>query len=122
MRARAALDELTVNFEVKELAELDRWLRAQDAMWRFDIVLALGVAHKLDYPGAGIRLAADMAKDLVLLRMKGGAHDGVLRSKFKKNNTCDVNEIMPAAGFRLEKIVPGPAARGEDVHYWRRIP
>lgn len=124
MYARSDADEGTIKFEVKELSELILEARASGRFPRYDIVLALGVAHKLFEPGTLIEFAADSAKDLVLLRMKGGAHDGVLRSKFKKRGVrgeCDVNEIMPRKGFRLEKIVQGPPTRGEDVHYWRRI-
>lgn len=83
---------------------------------RFDIVLALGVAHKLLEPAMGIRYAAAHAGDLILVRMTRYA-DRVLKSKFNSNE-CDVGEELSTFGFALECVEPGP--RQETVHYFRR--
>lgn len=87
---------------------------------RFDIVLALGVCHKLHDPEVGIRFAARSANERVLVRMhaRSEAKDGLLRSKFAKQNVCNTVEIMTAEGFEREKVLAGP--REETVWYWRR--
>lgn len=84
---------------------------------QWDIVLALAIVHKLDDPAAAVRLVADSAKSLAVIRMpwhaKGttvvGKHSGV---------ECDVAKIMRAKRFRLEREEQGPP--DELVHYWRR--
>lgn len=83
---------------------------------RFDIVLALGVAHKLREPRVGIAYAAQSSDDLVLVRMTRYA-DAVLTSKFT-GVTCDVRTEMYAQGFWLQFVEPGP--RQETVHYYRK--
>lgn len=87
---------------------------------RYDIVLALGVIHKLHSPEAGLRFAAAACAGLLLLRSGRGAVDGVIRSKHRKNATCDAPAMLGQLGFRLEKEVAGPPERLEDVQYWRR--
>jgi predicted RNA methylase len=84
----------------------------------FDIVLALGVAHKLKHPEIGIRYAATASHDLVLVRMSRQTENGILCSKHWKTNCCNVRDEMKAAGFVLESIEPGP--REETVHYYRK--
>lgn len=86
----------------------------------YDIVLSLGVCHKLHEPGDGIRYSARSARELCLIRMcaSGEAKDGILRSKHRRDNSCDVFAIMQAEGFVLQKIVHGP--REETVLYYRR--
>lgn len=87
----------------------------------FDIVLSLGVCHKLKEPAVGIRYSARMARDLLLVRLsrQGESAQGILRSKHYPEATCNVNEIVAAEGFRLERTLPGP--RGEEiVQHWRR--
>ena len=85
-----------------------------------DIVLALGVAHKLQFPEVGIRFAARSSRGLVLLRSGRGATNGVIRSKYH-GNTCDSHAIMRAEGFEIERLVDGPPKRREEVvEYWRR--
>lgn len=93
---------------------------AADTVRAFDIVLCLGVAHKMRHPGELVRYAARACWGLVLVRMcaRGEAKDGVLRSKHFSMNTCNVHEIMAEEGFRLEQVLPGP--REETVHWWRR--
>lgn len=101
-----------VSFEQQDLNEPKPLRRT------YDIVLALGVAHKLAEPVIGIRYAAAQSTELVLVRMSRHTADGLLTSKFKPYNVCNVNEEMDAAGFELEGIEAGP--RSETVHYYRR--
>lgn len=85
---------------------------------QYDIVLALGVAHKLTEPVVGIQYAAASSRDLVVIRMSKGTVHGILRSKRYKG-VCDVNAEMGKAGFTLERVTDGP--REEPVHYYRRV-
>lgn len=86
----------------------------------YDIVLALGVAHKLHKPEIGIRYAASASRDLVLVRMTRGSRDGLMCSKHIPTNCCNVTTEMSLAGFTLECVEPGP--RKETVHYYRKKP
>lgn len=106
-----------------EQANLNEWIPPQlqnGAAEQYDIVLALAIAHKLRYPGAGIRFAARACRELCLIRMPAHeeAQRGILRSKHWRTNTCNVHQIMSQEGFCLEQTLPGP--RGEPVHWWRR--
>lgn len=85
-----------------------------------DIVLALGVNHKLRFPEMGIRFAARSSRDLVLLRSGRGAVNGVIYGKYSRI-PCDSHAVMRQEGFELEKVLDGPPARAEEkVEYWRR--
>lgn len=86
----------------------------------YDVVLALGVTHKLAQPGDAVRFAAWFCADLLLLRCKRGVKDGIIRSKHRPDNWCDAFEILGAEGFTLERTERGPRQRDEDVQYWRR--
>lgn len=98
---------------------------------RYDIVLCLGIAHKLKDPGICIRFAADCCNDLLLLRSGRAADEnGVITSKFVSDGepgqpairkTCDAPVILKSRGFNLERIVQGPAPHSELVYYWRRV-
>ncbi len=86
-----------------------------------DIVLALGIIHKLDDPNVPMAFAADCAKELLCFRAPAkvtpeGA-DYLVKSKFK-DNVCNVPKLMREKGFADEGTVPG--VRGEGVQYWRR--
>lgn len=89
---------------------------------RFEIVLALGIIHKLDDPGLLMRWAAYSAKELLCFRApakktEAPSGDYLIKSKFT-NTTCNVPETMRAAGFVDEGTHNG--VRGEAVQYWRR--
>lgn len=84
-----------------------------------DIVLALGVVHKLRYPEIGVRFAAVCCRDLLLIRSGRGATKGIIRSKHH-GNICDSHATLKGEGFVLERTVRGPEDRAEDVEYWRR--
>lgn len=101
-----------ITFEQQDLNEPKTLRRT------YDIVLALGVAHKLTEPVLGIRYAAAHAKSLVLVRMSRHNADGLMTSKFLPHNICNVITEMDAAKFTLERIEAGP--RAETVHYYRR--
>lgn len=87
---------------------------------KFDIVLSLGVCHKLKFPDMGVRYSARAANDLVVFGFSAREEfaSGVMRSKHYPENTCNVYEIMEECGFKLEKILP--RSRQETAQYWRR--
>lgn len=101
-----------------ELHNLNQLIRNAEAFPppRYDIVLALAILHKLQYPGAGVRFMADSCNELCVIRLPGGS-SGILRSKHS-GMPCDVNRVMPARGFRLQRSEMGP--RDERVQIWRR--
>jgi len=110
---------LPMKFIVSGLEELAAQQTAGGEVWQYDIVLALGVTHKLQRPDVGVTFAARASRDLVLYRAKGGVRDGIVRSKHFKNNFCDAHAIMREHRFELERVVEG-GGRGETVEYWRR--
>ncbi|MGP1675906.1 MAG: class I SAM-dependent methyltransferase [Burkholderiales bacterium] len=87
----------------------------------YDIVLCLGIIHKLGLPGRGLMFAARSAKTLLLLRSGRGSVDGIIRGKHS-GRTCDSAAVMRAEGFVLEKTIDGPVGRDEPVEFWRRAP
>jgi cyclopropane fatty-acyl-phospholipid synthase-like methyltransferase len=105
-----------MTFEVRDL----RKVNIESVERGYDIVLSLGVAHKLKYPGDGIRYAARSGKDLVLVGLTnyGEAKRGVLRSKHYRDNTCNVYDIMREEGFEDFQVLD--RSRGETVIYWRK--
>lgn len=98
-------------------AHLGDYMKAHPSPPQFDIVLALGIIHKLDDPCVPLAYAANCAKDLLLFRAPAKATDGVVRSKHTQK-PCNVPKCMRLHGFHDEKLIPG--VRGEAVQYWRR--
>lgn len=86
----------------------------------FDIVIACGIAHKLNEPSVAVRFSAWCAKDLVLMRCGRGQVGKIIRSKYHASGVCDSHAIMDECGFALEKVVAGHERFAEDVEYWRR--
>ena len=86
-----------------------------------DIALCLGIAHKVRFPELVIRMAAESAREMVLMR-SGLAADGngIIRSKHFKKSTCDSHALLRECGFELEKTVMGPEPHCEAVEYWRK--
>jgi len=84
---------------------------------QFDIVLALGVIHKLHDPSIPLRFAARSCKRLICYRAPAASVNGVIRSKHSKM-PCDVPAILKEEGFVEGETING--VRGEAVQYWRR--
>lgn len=85
---------------------------------RFDIVLILGIIHKLENPAVPLRFAANCAKEALIFRAPAKATDGVVRSKHT-GVKCNVPKILNESGFKEFLLVPG--VRGEAAQYWRRM-
>lgn len=102
-------------------AHLGEYVVANPQHERFDIVLALGIIHKLEDPNQPMGFAADCAKTLLCFRAPAktgkAGEDYVVKSKFS-NKVCNVPALMRARGFVDQGTVPG--VRGEGVQYWER--
>ena len=98
-------------------AHLGDYIAALESIPQYDIVLALGIIHKLHDPAAPLRFAAHSAKTLMLFRAPAKKYDGLIKSKHT-DVMCNVPKLMQAEGFVDEKLIPG--VRGEAVQYWRR--
>ena len=111
-----------------EFINADLNVAYQQYVFNVDIVLALGIAHKLPDPADCILFAARSASELVLIRSGRGADkNGIITSKFATQHgdqfcrrCCDSHSIMKAHKFVLEKIVDGPPPHSEPVEYWRK--
>lgn len=86
----------------------------------YDIVVVLGIIHKLHYPETGLRWAAACTKELLLIRSGRGERDGLIHSKHRPQNVANRDAVLKDCGLVYDKTVRGPDARGEDVQYWRR--
>ncbi len=102
-------------------ANLKEWSEAHPEPERFDIVLCLGIAHKLHDPTAFMRWCARSTRGLLLFRGPGRAglksSAGVIHSKHG-GAACNVPATLAAEGLTLEQHLNG--VRGEGVQYWRR--
>lgn len=100
-------------------AELAHYITNNPEHEQFDIVLALGIAHKLHDPGICIAFAARVARDLVVFRGPGKDKfwDGWLKAKFG-DGKCHVPTLMAKHGFAEEQTLN--SAHGERAQYWRR--
>lgn len=100
-------------------AELSKWARTHPDPERFDIVLALGVIHKLAHMEPALRWAASSCSDLFCFRSGAiGDSDYTVTNK-RKTDTINVPVIMRSCGFKDEgRVMHGP--KREIVHYWRR--
>ena len=98
-------------------AHLDDYIKTLESIPQYDIVLALGIIHKLHDPGVPMRFAAQSARDLLIFRAPAKSKSGIIKSKHT-DVTCDVNAIMESEGFVEEKKIAG--VRGESAQYWRR--
>lgn len=106
-----------------EQAYLQDWIPAHDPPMVFDIVLALGIIHKLYDPAVPLRWAARACGDLLLFRAPANAWDGWVTAKHKAPGAqtrvrCHVPTVMAEEGFVLERKIDG--VRGEGVEHWRR--
>lgn len=89
---------------------------------KYDIVLALGIIHKLWHVEAGLRFAAAHCRDLLLLRSGLRCTGGVITSKHNPlAPPVGVRHVLESEGFKLEATVAGGPLFHEDVDYWRRV-
>lgn len=104
-------------------AHIRDWIAAHPDPEQYDVVLALGIIHKLEDPNVPMRWAARAARSLLCFRAPAkkepSGADYIIRAKHSKN-TCNVQQIMRDQGFNDEGIFPG--VRGEAVQYFRRKP
>lgn len=98
-------------------AHLGDYIKSRESFPQYDIVLALGIIHKLDDPAVPMRFAAQSSRDLLVFRAPARKYDGLIKSKHT-NIKCDVPKIMVSEGFVEEKLIEG--VRGEACQYWRR--
>jgi predicted RNA methylase len=109
------------DFKQMEFALVDL-NQADQLVYSADIVLCLGIAHKIHDPGICVKFAADSSRDLVLIRSGRGADEkGIITSKHRRDSKCDSHAIMHSRGFYLEKTTVGPKPHAEKVEYWRRV-
>lgn len=111
---RACADCSQMRFEQ---AYLQDYIVAHEPPEVYDIVLCLGIIHKMENPAELLGWAARSAKDFLLFRAPANAWNGVVTAKHSKVK-CHVPTVMELFGFNLERHVAG--ARGEGVEYWRR--
>ena len=107
-------DHTNVNFICEHIGE---YIKGLETFPQYDIVLALGIIHKLEDPGVPLRFAAKSARELLVFRAPAKKYDGLIKSKFT-DSMCNVPEIMAEEGFLEEQLIPG--VRGEAAQYWRR--
>lgn len=103
-------------FVLGNLADLIRNERAGGEVWRYDIVLALAIVHKLPEPTAALEFMADCARSLLVIRLPIGSTGAFVTKSGTAH--CDTVRTMKRKAFNLERSERGP--RGELVHYWRR--
>lgn len=103
-------------------AYLQTWIAEHPEPEQFDVVLALGIIHKIEDPAEPLRFACRSCRDLLLFRAPAHAWNGYVKAKHGQRNverkTVHVPTVMAEEGFALEKHCHG--ARGEGVEYWRR--
>lgn len=101
-------------------AEMRHWIERNPKPEMFDVVLALGIAHKLHDPGSLMAFSARSAKCLVVFRGPGKKDmfwDGWLRAKFG-DGKCHVPTLMGEHGF--DEGITLDSSRGERVQHWWR--
>lgn len=103
-------------------AYLQDWIPEHPEPEKFEIVLALGIIHKIADPSVPLRFACRSCLDLLLFRAPSHAWKGYVRAKHGQRGVerqqIHVPTVMKEEGFVFEKHFPG--ARGEGVEYWRR--
>lgn len=116
--ARKVCKGLPVKFVQAELAG---WIKNNPDLEQFDIVLVLGIAHKIHAPGVVIEFAAKTTRELLVFRgpgKKGMYWDGWLKAKFG-DGKCHVPTLMQEQGLTEGETLE--SARGERVQYWHRV-
>lgn len=110
-----------VRFSCANLKDVIATERASEEIWKYDIVLALGIIHKLPDPGDALRFAASATGELLCFRGPGREElktwDGVVRAKHGRGSV-NVPVMLKSMGFEMETAFDG--VRGEGVQYWVR--
>lgn len=118
--ARKICSGQPMSFEVADLNVHIREVFAKGDVSQYDIVLALGVTHKLHNPADGVNFAARSARELVLFRSGTAQVGGIITNKWNKKVSCDAHAIMREHGWKLDEEHTGPGPWHEKVEYWRR--
>lgn len=98
-------------------SHLDEYMDTHPEPTRFEVVLALGVIHKMLEPARLLQYAAASAAELLCFRAPAHATGGVVHSKHSRRGV-DVPKTLRALGFTEGETIPG--VRGEAVQYWWR--
>jgi SAM-dependent methyltransferase len=100
-------------------AHLAEWAEAHPEPDPFDMVLALGVIHKLSRMEPVLRWAAKSCTDLFCFRSGAMGEGDYMVVNKRKSDRLNLPEVMRSCGFRDEgRVMHGP--KREIVHYWRR--
>lgn len=106
-----------IRFRVENINERITEELASVDLWRYDIVLALAVLHKMHDPERATQYAGRATGERLVLRLPEGS-SGVIQSKWGKHPTCDTAAVLRAEGLEMEQQLKGP--RGELVQHWVR--
>jgi hypothetical protein len=100
-------------------AELSGYIQDHPQAKQYDIVLALGIAHKLHEPGALLSFAARSCRAILVFRGPGKEKfwDGVLKAKFG-GGSCHVPTLLADHGFMEGETLD--SSNGERAQYWYR--
>lgn len=100
-------------------AELAAYVQENQVAVRYDIVLALGIAHKLHDPGLLLKFGAKACREVLVFRGPGKEKfwDGWLKAKFGKGRV-HVPTLMHEEGFVEGETYD--SAHGERAQYWHR--
>jgi SAM-dependent methyltransferase len=100
-------------------ANLHDYMQEHPIPERFDIVLALGIIHKMSDMAAALRWSARASGDYYLLRPPGYVEpDGWFRNK-KRSDRVHAPTVLHMECFTEQRRFD--SAHGEHVEYWRRI-
>ena len=99
------------NLEFRQ-THMQTLMEESDFLGPFDIVLCLGIAHKLHEPRPFVQWCARSCSDLLLFRAPAERWNGIFKSKFT-SSVCDVPETST-----LQPITISLTPRAQ----WRRHP
>lgn len=119
--ARELCAGLPIEFQVADIGKM----KLPEDAGGWDIVLMLAVLHKTREPERVLKMFAAATRELLVIRLPGGAKDGRYSLPERRGNSLvDVARVMAAAGFVLERTERGPETRErgrEPVLYFRRV-
>lgn len=115
---KVCAEEAQMHFACASLLEWIAAERKRHMLRRFDLVLSLGVCHKLAEPAIGLEYSAMAARELLLFR--NAARFGATGRVKSKHGPLEANarDIFTRHGFVLERVER--SSRNEAVEYWRR--